>query len=320
VFETVLPEIRAVMGVECMFIYTPVLHIEGWELARYHSSGLPNNAKLKQLFTRFLAGAPARFGEYDATRPEPEQRNRVIDPFAKPLLNEELSLSPYRRAVFVPLRLEHHRQLRVLLCDGADLLAWFGTLHPEPFEPRHRRILHALVPSLHRRLVIERRMNASELDRRALDVALEQLGGPAFILSSSGRLSHANGAGHALLATRNADVRSALRDVLAGRASALAFSVTRLDERGGSTAWLATLRARSAQDQIALCVANAARRWRLTARQRAVMQAIVEGDANATIAAASNTTERAVEQHVSALFDCTGVDSRAALVARVLLE
>src|ERR1044071_1162438 len=52
---------------------------------------------------------------------------------------------------------------------------------------------------------------------------------------------------------------------------------------------------------ISLCVASAARRWRLTTRQRAVLQAVVEGDANATSAAASNTTERAVEQHVSAL-------------------
>jgi DNA-binding NarL/FixJ family response regulator len=45
---------------------------------------------------------------------------------------------------------------------------------------------------------------------------------------------------------------------------------------------------------------------------------VVRGMANATIAAELGISERAVEGHVSAIFDRAGVDNRAALVALVM--
>lgn len=315
VFDTVLPEVRAVLEVENLLVYSPALRLEGWELARYHCIGRYSSAKTKRLFTSFLAEAPPRFTTYDPRRPEVAQRNRVLEPCF-----EEVARTAYWRAVFVPLGLDRHHQLRVLLCEGASLLAWFGAIHSEPFEPRQRRIVSALVPALRRRLEIERRLDASELNRCALEAATEQIGRPTFIVGARGQLAHANSAGHALLDTRGAEVRCALREAVAGRPSALPFSTIPIADPGGGPAWLAVLHAGSAQDQIARCVDSAARRWQLTPRQRSVLQNVVEGHANATIAAVSNTSERAVELHVTALLDHAGVDSRAALVARVLLS
>jgi DNA-binding CsgD family transcriptional regulator len=60
-------------------------------------------------------------------------------------------------------------------------------------------------------------------------------------------------------------------------------------------------------------------RWGLTPRQREVLGRVAGGDATGTIAAALGISERAIEMHLTALFDRVGVDSRAALVARVLL-
>jgi DNA-binding CsgD family transcriptional regulator len=318
VFEAILPELRATLDVESLLLYTPAVHLNGWVLDRFHSTGMLG-ARCKDLLARFLTTAPRRFGTYDPIRPEASQRNRVINPFAKLIEREAFEASPYYSAVFRPQRIERHHQLRVLLCEGPSLLTWFGTLHPEAFEPRHYRILRALIPALLRRLIVERRMQASELDHLVLDVAIERIGGPAFVIGAGGRLLHANEAGHTLLAERGTEVRTALHAAIAGRPAELAFSVTPLTERGAPRAWLATLRASSAQAQLTQCVAAASRRWQLTPRQRSVLQQLVEGHANATIAALANTSERAVELHVTALLDRAGVDSRAALVSRVLL-
>jgi DNA-binding NarL/FixJ family response regulator len=61
-------------------------------------------------------------------------------------------------------------------------------------------------------------------------------------------------------------------------------------------------------------------RWQLTPRQGEVLGLVSRGLANATIAAALGCGDRAVELHLTALFDRAGVESRAALVARVLTQ
>ena len=65
-------------------------------------------------------------------------------------------------------------------------------------------------------------------------------------------------------------------------------------------------------------VRTCATRWTLTPRQLAVLELVVTGMANATIAAMLGIADRTVESHVTAIFDRAGVDSRAALVATVL--
>jgi DNA-binding CsgD family transcriptional regulator len=54
--------------------------------------------------------------------------------------------------------------------------------------------------------------------------------------------------------------------------------------------------------------------WTLTPRQRQVLEMIVRGEPTKAIAAELGCSKRAVELHVTALLDRSGVDSRSALV------
>jgi DNA-binding NarL/FixJ family response regulator len=65
-------------------------------------------------------------------------------------------------------------------------------------------------------------------------------------------------------------------------------------------------------------VARAANDWKLTPRQTEVLGCILAGDANKTIAERLGCALGTVEVHVSALLTKACVESRTALVARVL--
>ncbi|HEY3356584.1 MAG TPA: LuxR C-terminal-related transcriptional regulator, partial [Polyangia bacterium] len=64
-------------------------------------------------------------------------------------------------------------------------------------------------------------------------------------------------------------------------------------------------------------VAQAARAWGLTRRQREVLVRVVQGMANKEVAADLGCSVRAVEVHLTRLFGRAGVTSRTALLARV---
>ncbi|MGE5181252.1 MAG: LuxR C-terminal-related transcriptional regulator, partial [Acidobacteriota bacterium] len=89
-------------------------------------------------------------------------------------------------------------------------------------------------------------------------------------------------------------------------------------ERGAPIGWLAIAAARSRDARLTEAVAVASARWRLSARQQQVLAAVVRGDPTTTIAANLGVSERAIELHITALFDRAGVASRAALVSLVL--
>lgn len=62
-------------------------------------------------------------------------------------------------------------------------------------------------------------------------------------------------------------------------------------------------------------LALAAKRWKLSERQREVLRRIVLGDSNKEIMAALELREGTVETHVTALLRKASVDTRARLVA-----
>lgn len=64
-------------------------------------------------------------------------------------------------------------------------------------------------------------------------------------------------------------------------------------------------------------VGAATGQWRLTPRQRDVLELLARGVTNAVIADELNIAERTVEFHVTAIFDKAGVDNRTALLARL---
>lgn len=312
----VLPAMRQLLGAESLLVLSPIERAMGWDVERFEHDNFPADVEFRRRFIRFFETAPARFAWYDATRPEPEQRNRVIEAIGR-IPPGEYEASRIYAEVMRPTSLHRHRQPRVLVCDGASLLAWFGAFHPEPFDARQDRLLEAWIRPMQRRLRIERQLRVGSRARAILEHALDQLGAPAFVIDARGHMLEASSSGRALCDMRQTEVSGALRDALAGRPNAMGFELTSIAEAGSPACWLAIARAGSADARLASAIARATARWSLTARQREVLELVVRGTANATIAAELGIAERTVELHVTALFDRAGVDSRAALVAAV---
>ena len=316
--QAVLADFRVLSELDSLVCMCPVERTSGWAVERFACDNFPNDTKFRQVSTAFLEHAPRRFGWFDAIRPEPAQRNVVLelDDLAP---RAELESSPAYAEVLVPLRLEHTFQVRALICESSSLLAWFGAFHSERASPRQIDLLIAMIPAMRRRLSIERRLDLCEMVNAALETVLEQLGVPAYVISATGRVFETNQAGKALLETRRAEVSASLRAALTQAPAPLPFELTRFREHGGEDHWLAILRTKGTDARLAHALGLAASRLKLTPRQREVLDLVIRGAATTTIAAALAISERAVEQHISAMFDRAEVSSRAALVSLVLL-
>ncbi|MDB4960830.1 MAG: LuxR family transcriptional regulator [Myxococcales bacterium] len=316
--RSVLAEFRVLAELESMLCMSPVERTTGWGLERFECVNFANDTKFRQLSVAFLERAPRRFGWFDPIRPEPAQRNVVLD-LDDLVTREELERSPGYAEVLAPLRLQGTHQIRALICDGASLLGWFGAFHPERADERQQELMIAMIPAMRRRLSIERQLDAAAMTAAALETTLEQLGVPAFIVSATGRVFDANQVGKTLLEARRAEVTTALRDALAQRPSQIQFEVTRFRQHGAEDHWLAILRVRAVDVRVVRAISGAVSRFQLTVRQREVLELLLRGETNANIATALAITERAVEQHVSAMLDRAEVDNRSALIALVLL-
>ena len=313
-----LAELRKAVDVEALVCLSPVQSTAGWALERFHAENLPNASRFRSLVASYLSRAGNEIGWFNPNRPEPEQRNVLVD-MRRFVPARDLESSRAYSEVLQPLHLHRRHVVRALLCEDDTLLAWFGVFHPARLEPAQLGLLTAALPALGRRLSIERQIESAPLVSAALEAVLEQIAAPAFVVSSTGRIFDVNAAGRAMLETRRTELSAALLSALAGESSPLPVELTPLAGTGVHDHWLAVLRTRTADTRIHHAIARASARLKLTRRQREVLARVISGDSNAAIAAALKVSERAVEQHVTALFDRAAVDSRAALVTFVLL-
>ena len=304
----VCDDVRRLLDVDIVCLYSLDEVPVGLGLSRYHASGMPQ--RFSHLFREFLASAPQRWGLYDAARPEPDQRNRVIE--STRLVGQ--GGLPVLDRVFAPLGLADHAHLRTLLCEGASLLGWFGAITSGPYTARHVRILRALARPMHARLLADRRLQRARLAAAALDVLIEAIPSPAFLVDGRAAICEANAAGRALLARSDRDVHAAVADALAGRAPAMPVRLTRLHKRALAPHWLAIFQV----DATSARVAAVACRFRLTPREAEVLLWVARGATNQRIAAELGCSERTVELHVTHILDKAGVANRTALVAALL--
>jgi DNA-binding CsgD family transcriptional regulator len=314
----VVEEVRDLLDTETVLLYSVSEAVGGWDLSRWNQAG--GNPRCSQLLRGAIQAHSRSVFYYDLLRPAPTQRNRVVD--ATAWIDREhpgtWEASRMCREVLAPLRMSRHAQPRALLCDGPALLAWFGALHPGVVTRRQVRILSSLVPAMQQRLKIERSLQHAARTTSGLRCALEVLGSPAFIIGARGAIHETNDAGRVMLENDRAEIVRALADAVVGRANTLAIELVPLAERGVPDHYLAVVRRPDAETRIAWCVRACADHWGLTARQAEVLALVARGLANATMAAMLRVGERSVEFHMTTIFDRAGVDSRAALVARVL--
>jgi DNA-binding CsgD family transcriptional regulator len=252
----------------------------------------------------------------NVTRPEPRQRNRVFDLAALERLTGHPRSRYFLSDLFQNVGMALPEHLRVAVCDGGSLLAYVGAFQQDDFTAHQKTALAAVVPALQKRLGFERLVGSGGRQAAALEAALEAIGRPAFVVSAQSTIHELNTSARELLTRANVEVRRSLRDALARRPTRHAFDLTPLRIAGGPACQLAVLRHLTAEPSHAAIAAAA--RWGLTPRRREVLEMVVRGMTNATIAAEMRISERAVEQHVTAIFDRAGVENRAALVASVL--
>src|SRR3569623_1466181 len=306
-----LPRVLALthepLGGELAWSMCPVRTLTGW-----HVENAASNDDEDPLLARFASCITAiddEYARFNPSAPDPMLCYRIVDSLAVGRRERPgyLESSRLYRECLHPAGIHEHHQLRVLLCDGGQLLAWFGVFQRHEPTPRQHKLLAALVPMLRKRLSLERTLGTAARRRAALHAAIEAIPQPAFVVGRNGRIDLANEVGHALLADEGPAIRNALARPQRTQDAFLLPDGTQLAILHD----LVSMRARA--DRAAL-------RLRLTARQTSVLQLVVEGHANATIAELLGTGERAVEYHVTALLARTSTTSRAGLVAAVARE
>lgn len=310
---TVLAHIQSWLELDSLLVYSTRNRFGSWELERWEAVGAVTSTE--QAFRAMFSRVPEFPLKYDPITPPPEQRNRLIDALAS-IDREMWEQHPLYRDVLYPRGLHDWHQERVLVCDGPSLVAWFGAVVERPLEVWQRRMLSALVAPMRERLVAERLLHDGPAMQATLEVALDELGRPAFLVADDGHILHANSAGEDAL-DADASLASAIRDAAVGRPSSVDVDLREVICRGIPVHAIAILRP-NGDARLEACVERCSQRWSLTVRQRQVLDLVTRGMGNATIAAMLGCVERTVELHVTAILDRAGVDNRSALVSRVL--
>lgn len=262
--------------------------------------------RYRSLFDAMIArqSTPARWAPYDYARPEPEQRNRAVG-VRRMLGPGRLEQVPIYQQAILPAGLGQRDQLRVLVCERGSLLAWLGVFRPDDYTPGEVALMQRLVPSVRRRLLLERRVAEAGINQLAVSAALEAIPRAAFIVKATGAIVHLNAAGRGWLASQRPRRR------LLPLSDPLQFELTPLMVKGAAQHYLALQRDGIPDLQVRL--GRAQRQWGLTGRQAEVLARVVDGCTNREIAAELRCAVHTVELHVSAVLAAAGVANRAEL-------
>lgn len=254
---------------------------------------------------------------YDPVRPDPKQRNVVLNPYDALLKGSDQEAAPAIQVLAERQAFDVDGQIRTLLCDGPVLLGYFGGAWAKENRRRATQLLNAIAPAVHERLLADRALGHAPVLSAALRATLEALAVPAFITRCcAGRVNVelTNAAGALELDRPGSRVREDLAAAILTGAGSSRFGVQALVAAGLPAYHLVT-ETRPARPLSK--VATATRRFGLTPRQRDVLEVLILGHTNRTISELLRCAESTVELHVSALFEKTGSETRSQLVARV---
>jgi DNA-binding NarL/FixJ family response regulator len=155
----------------------------------------------------------------------------------------------------------------------------------------------------------------------AFDHALEAIALPALLVSLGGEILYANGVAGALLDPDRQAIERSLAAAVAGQAdgamreSTSVWELTPLAGHDAQIGFLAILRgAPPPSPALDEALRAAGGRWKLTARQREVMELVGKGLTNDLIAETLGIGKGTVEYHLSGIFDKAGVSNRSTLI------
>jgi DNA-binding CsgD family transcriptional regulator/PAS domain-containing protein len=339
VLESFATDLRSVLGAPRGAAYSWELGEEGPTLETAYFSGFHlMRAEMAGMLDRWFRSTDGQWALFNPLAPEPFQRNELmnvgtytqllesgggqdVDIYRLPLTDEarvrlldDIARGEefHRRAGIL-----HHHQLRVLACDGPVLLAWVGILTDAPVTPRQRRLFRRLVRPLVFRLRLEARMRSAPIHRAGLELALEALCQPAYLVSRSGTIVHANELGRRAMESSSGTVAGAVAGAIDGEPG---YDVGSLALRGASGGFLVVARPGSSGDPAAAeaRLRQVAAHFALTRRQVDVLRGLLRGHSNRRIALALGCSERTVEVHVRKLFAKMDATSRAEVIVRAL--
>jgi len=141
---------------------------------------------------------------------------------------------------------------------------------------------------------------------------------PVFVLDGNGVVLFVNPQGEQLLEHKSADVRRSLSAMVRSGWTDLPWILTCLHGSEQAKVFLAILQSPARNDPTVDTIDIATVRWKLTARQRQVLDLIAHGLTNADTAKLLEIGESTVEYHLAKIFDKAGVDNRATLIIRLL--
>lgn len=310
VWSAVLERLRAAFDARVASRYLPERERDGWSIqsidveagSRSRSEAIRRH--VAPAIQEQLNGSPF----YNPLKPAMPQRNRA-------LLLSDVTTATGRSVASIAeymskLRLAHHDQIRVLVCDDSHLLSWLGVLGDQTFDKTDREALQSVVPALANRLRFDQLVHDAAHATATLEATLDAMQVPCFVLHASGRVLEANAAGRSLC-DLNPGLKAQLASVPGHPDSSFQLHPVRV--RGVPARYVVTLRGRSQSASSRL--AERASRWRLTERQTTVLGWLVQGLANKDIASRLNIVLGTVELHVSAILRKARVDSRTALIA-----
>ncbi len=283
----------------------------GWELeyTAFHHQ-LRSVGSLQPATLKLLRSEPTKVVPYDPGRPDPKQRNRFVRPM-------RIYAGSYSNLEFARYAGTHNDQLRALVCEGSQLLGWFGAFRRTPFTHHDCMLMNELIPSLCQRLALERRLEHVTLTESALALVLERIAGAVLVLDRQARPLFANQTARALLEAGRAIWLARLREAIERHRLGLSspeFSVTPVVFRGAARCFLVVHS--DERQEAAKRLSWRAANWQLTPQQSRVVALLARGNSNKAIAQALACSPRTVEHHVAAAMVKAGVETRAELVAK----
>ncbi|MGH7281878.1 MAG: helix-turn-helix transcriptional regulator, partial [Polyangiaceae bacterium] len=177
------------------------------------------------------------------------------------------------------------------------------------------RRLKRLIPSLKKRLTLDRRLARANILDASLAVALDAIGSPAYIIDGAGHILERNTMAAQIHEGDQRSLHWSLAQATKRPELSRDFTMTRIVAAGCPDHFLAVARA-APETRLRELAAAAAKRWSLTLRQQEILRGVMAGITSRAIAADLGISERTVEVHLTAIFARAQVESRAELIVK----
>ncbi len=141
---------------------------------------------------------------------------------------------------------------------------------------------------------------------------------PVFLVDNEGRVLFANPPGRKLLDEGSVKARKSLAAAIRSGCTEVPWLLTPLQADDQAMVFLAILQSGAANAPAVDAIEAATAAWKLTPKQRQVLDVVSRGLTNVDTGRLLGITEGTVEYHLARIFDKAGVENRATLIARLL--